>query len=235
MNNSPLVNYTAISPNKTSPRNHMIDTITIHHMAGDLTVERCGQVFANPARKASSNYGIGSDGRIGLYCEEKNRSWCSSSRINDNRAVTIEVANCGGAPDWQVSDAALSSLIELVADICSRNGIPELVWSDRKDDRVNHRNGCNMTIHRDFSATLCPGPYLLAKMPYIADKVNEKLGEKKEPAEQPLQPAVIHTVGVGDTLIRLGRRYGVDWHEIANLNGIKPPYIIRIGQKLRIK
>ena len=97
MGNSPLVSYTKISPNSTNPRNQKIDRITIHHMAGNLSVESCGSTFADPNRQASSNYGIGTDGRIGLYVEEKNRSWCSSSNANDQRAVTIEAKIIAGA------------------------------------------------------------------------------------------------------------------------------------------
>lgn len=175
MSNSPLVNYTRLSPNHSNGRNHVIDTITIHCMAGNLTVETCGAVFAPTSRKASSNYGIGSDGRIGLYCEEKNRPWTSSNAVNDNRAITIEVANDGGAPDWHVSQKAMSSLILLVTDICKRNNIKKLKWSDVKSDRVNHVNGCNMTLHRDFANTSCPGPYLISQHPYIAEQVNRKL------------------------------------------------------------
>lgn len=178
--NSSLVSYKKISPNKNSPRNHVIDTITIHHMAGNLSVERCGDVFAPTSRQASSNYGVGSDGRIAMYVEEKDRSWCSSNKTNDHRAVTIEVANDGGAPDWHVSDKAMASLIELVADICKRNNIKKLVWSTDKNDRINHRNGCNMTVHRDFSATACPGDYLYKNHGYIANEVNKKLGTYTE-------------------------------------------------------
>lgn len=174
--NSPLVTYTKISPNKTSPRNHTIDCITIHCMAGNLTVETCGNIFAKASKKASSNYGIGTDGRIAMYVEEKDRSWCSSNGANDNRAITIEVANDGGAPDWHVSDKAMESLIKLVADICKRNNIKELKWSTNKSDRVNHRNGCNMTVHRDFAAKACPGNYLYNKHGYIAEEVNKLLG-----------------------------------------------------------
>lgn len=173
--NSSLVNYTKISPNKTSPRNHAIDTITIHCMAGNLSIETCGNVFAPSSKKASSNYGIGSDGRIALYVEEKDRSWCSSNAKNDNRAVTIEVANDGGAPDWHVSDKAMESLINLVVDICKRNNIKKLVWSTNKNNRVNHLNGCNMTVHRDFAAKSCPGNYLYNKHSYITEQVNKKL------------------------------------------------------------
>ena len=177
MSYSSLVSYTRISPNKTSPRDHKIDTITIHCMAGDLSIETCGNVFAPTSRKASSNYGVGSDGRVGCYVDEADRSWCSSNRANDMRAVTIEVANDGGAETgWHVSDTAMNSLIKLVADICKRNSISKLIWSDSKDDRINHRNGCNMTVHRDFKNKDCPGAYLMSKMPYIADEVNKLLG-----------------------------------------------------------
>lgn len=176
MSDSKLVSYTLISPNCNSPRNRKIDTITIHHMAGNLTVEDCGRVFQNWKREASSNYGIGTDGRIALYVHEADRAWTSSSPSNDHRAITIEVANDGGAEtNWHVSDKALASLIDLLVDICKRNGIAKLVWSDKKDDRVHHRNGCNMTVHRDFAATLCPGPYLYSKHPWIAAQVNARL------------------------------------------------------------
>lgn len=182
MSNSPLVNYVHISPNKTSPRNHKIDTITIHHMAGNLSVEACGNVFTPTSRQASSNYGIGSDGRIGMYVEEKDRSWCSSSGANDNRAITIEVANDGGAPDWHVSDAAIKSLIELCVDICKRNGIARLLWKNDKS-LVGQVDKQNLTIHQWFAPTACPGPYLHNKLGYIADEVNKKL-EASEPKKE---------------------------------------------------
>ena len=165
--NSKLVNYTRLSPNCSKPRNKAITKITIHHMAGNLSVESCGAGFASPTRRASSNYGVGSDGRIGLYVEEKNRSWCSSNSDNDNRAVTIEVANCGGAPEWKVSDAALKATIKLCVDICKRNGIKELKFTGDKSG--------NLTLHKYFKATECPGKYLESKMPYIAEEVNKQL------------------------------------------------------------
>ena len=117
MSNSPLVSYTKLSPNHSGRRNHVIDTISIHCMAGNGSVETCGALFADPARKASSNYGIGSDGRIALYVEEANRSWCTSNAANDHRAITIEVANNGGAPDWPVSDKAYAALLDLLTDL----------------------------------------------------------------------------------------------------------------------
>lgn len=180
MSNSPLVSYTKLSPNHSGKRNHVIDTITIHCMAGNASVETCGALFANPSRKASSNYGIGSDGRIALYVDEANRSWCSSSSSNDNRAITIEVANNGGTPDWPVSYKAYAALLDLVTDICKRNGIKKLVWSTNKNDRINHKNGCNMTIHRDFSNKSCPGDYLYNRHGQIATEVNKRLEGEEE-------------------------------------------------------
>lgn len=175
--NSRLIGYTRISPNRSSPRNHKIDTITIHCMCGQLSVETCGNIFARESARASSNYGIGSDGKIALYVEEKDRSWCSSDAKNDNRAITIEVASNSYSP-YAVSDAAYNSLIQLVTDICKRNGIKKLVWSDDKTDRINHKNGCNMTVHRDFANKVCPGDYLYSRMGEIADAVNKNLGAK---------------------------------------------------------
>ena len=175
MSNSPLVAYTKISPNRTSPRKHAIDTITIHCVVGQCAVETIGAVFAPSSRQASSNYGIGPDGRIGMYCEEKDRSWCTSSAANDHGAVTIEVASDTTHP-YAVKPAAYNALIELVADICRRNGIKKLVWSTDKSKRVNHQDGCNMTVHRDYAAKSCPGDYLYQRHGDIAAKVNAKLG-----------------------------------------------------------
>ena len=175
MSNSPLVVYTKLSPNHSGKRTKKIDTITIHCMAGNCSVETCGNLFASSSRQASSNYGIGTDGRIALYVDEANRSWCTSSNANDQRAVTIEVANNGGAPDWPVSAKAYAALLDLVTDICKRNGIKRLVWSTNKNDRVNHLNGCNMTVHRDYANKSCPGDYLYNRHGQIAAEVNKRL------------------------------------------------------------
>lgn len=175
MSNSGLVSYTKISPNKNSPRNHAIDTITIHCVVGQCSVETLGNVFESKSREVSSNYGVGYDGRIGLYVEEKDRSWCSSNSANDNRAITIEVASDTYSP-YAVTDAAFNALINLCVDICRRNGIKKLVWSTDRNTRVNHLNGCNMTVHRDYANKSCPGEYLYSRMGTIAQKVNAKLG-----------------------------------------------------------
>lgn len=179
MSNSPLVSYTKISPNKTSPRNKKIDTITIHCVVGQCSVETLGNIFAPTSRQASSNYGVGVDGRIGMYVEEKDRSWCSSNAANDHRAITIEVASDTTEP-YAVNDKTFAALIDLVTDICQRNGIKKLVWSTNKEDRVNHKNGCNMTVHRDYANKSCPGTYLYERHGKIADEVNKRLGSYEE-------------------------------------------------------
>ena len=170
MSNSPLVDYKKISPNSTNPRKSKIKKITIHHMAGNLTVEACGEVFAPASRQASANYGIGTDGRVGLYVEEKNRAWTSSNPDNDNQAVTIEVANDKTGGNWHVSDKALAKLIDLCVDICKRNGIDKLVFTGDASG--------NLTMHKYFANTTCPGEYLESKFPYIANEVNKRLSPK---------------------------------------------------------
>ena len=175
MSNSPLVSYIKISPNKTVPRNHTIDTITIHCVVGQLSVEQIGNVFAPSSVKASSNYGIGFNGRIGMYVEEKDRSWCSSNRDNDHRAITIECA-CDLKHPYAINDAVYNSLINLCVDICQRNGINELKWKADKS-LIGKVEEQNMTVHRWFAKKACPGDYIYNRLGEIAFKVNQKLAE----------------------------------------------------------
>lgn len=182
--NSSLVSYTKLSPNHSGKRNHAIDTITIHCVVGQLSVETLGSAFAKTSRKASCNYAIGKDGRIALIVEEKNRSWCTSSASNDHRAITIEVASDTTHP-YAVNNAAYNSLIKLCADICKRNGIKQLKWSTSKTSRVNHKNGCNMTVHRDYAAKACPGEWLYSRHGEIAKQVNALLGIATETVSPP--------------------------------------------------
>jgi hypothetical protein len=189
MSNSPLVTYTNITKNKASPRNHAIDTITIHCIVGQWTAKQGCDYFATTDRECSANYIVGKDGSIGLSVDEKDRSWCTSSRENDNRAITIEVASDTEHP-YAVTDAAYSALINLVADICQRNGIKQLVWSTNKDDRVNHVNGCNMTVHRDYANKACPGQYLYERHGDIAAAVNAILGSGTTQAPEAAPEAV---------------------------------------------
>ena len=173
MSNSSLVKYTKISPNKTSPRDHAIDTITIHCVVGQVSVERLGEIFAPTSKKASANYGIGSDGRVGMYVEEKDRSWCSSNADNDNRAITIECASDSKYP-YAINDAVYKTLIELCADICKRNNIKELKWKADKS-LIGQVGKQNMTVHRWFAKKSCPGQYIYERLGQIAEEVNKKL------------------------------------------------------------
>lgn len=188
--NSPLVSYTKLSPNHSGQRNHAIDTITIHCVVGQCSVETLGNIFAPTSRQASSNYGVGVDGRIGMYVEEKNRSWCTSSAANDHRAITIEVASDTTEP-YAVRDNVFAALLDLVTDICKRNGIKKLVWSTNKTDRVNHKNGCNMTVHRDYANKSCPGKYLYDRHGEIAAEVNKRLGADEPKVETPATTSAI--------------------------------------------
>ncbi len=182
MVNSSLVSYKKISPNRTSPRNSTIDTISIHCYVGQVSVEKMGEEFSLSGKAASCNYGIGADGRVGMYVEEKDRSWCTSDRSNDNRAVTIEVA-CDTVHPYRVNDRVVDSLITLVADICQRNGIKELKW---KGDRslIGQIDKQNMTVHRWFANKACPGEYLYGLHGEIANRVNCIIGENAELVEK---------------------------------------------------
>ena len=218
---SKYVNYINLSPNCNAPRNNSIRKITIHHMAGNLSVEQCGNIFADRNRQASSNYGIGSDGRVGLYVDEANRSWCSSNGDNDHQAVTIEVANDVIGGNWHVSDVALAKLIDLCVDICERNHIDRLVFTGNASG--------NLTLHKYFAATACPGPYLESKMPYLAEEVNRRLNIKDN---KPGTSAYI--VKEGDTLSAIARIYNTTYQILAEYNCISNPDLIYPGQVINI-
>ena len=174
MSNSALSCMRQISPNRNSPRNHKIDTITIHCVVGQMGVEALCSEFSRTSKGASCNYGIGYDGRICTIVDESDRSWCSSSAANDNRAITIECASDAIYP-YAINANVWKSLIELCADICKRNGIKKLVWSTDKNTRMNHLNGCNLTVHRDYANKSCPGDYIYNRLGQIAKEVNQKL------------------------------------------------------------
>ena len=166
--NSPLTEYVLLSPNATFPREEPITKITVHHMAGDLTLEELGEAFAQRDRRASANYAIDSEGRVALYVEESDRAWTSSSADNDHRAVTIEVANDQVGGEWHVSDAAYEALLDLCTDICRRNEIQELRYTGDASG--------TLTLHSMFySETDCPGPYLKSRMGEIAAEVDGRL------------------------------------------------------------
>lgn len=193
MSNSPLVDFTLISPNRTVPRNHIIDTVTIHCVVGQCTAESLGELFFQPSRGASSNYGVDKHGRVGMYVEEKDRSWCSGGRDengmpievngisgseNDHRAITIEVASDTRDP-YTVTPAAYEGLIRLLEDICKRNpGIKRLRWQGDRS-LVGQVEKQNMTVHRWFAYKACPGDYLYSHHADIAAEVNRRLDSEQ--------------------------------------------------------
>lgn len=180
--NSPLVDYTRFSPCYTKNRKHNIDHIAIHCVVGQLSVEAIGACFAYTRIRASSNYGVGFDGRIGQYVNEKDRSWCTSSGAVDHRAITIEVA-CNPHYPYEVNDVAYEALIKLVADICKRNNIKKLLWQADKTlfGQVDKQN---MAVHRWFNSNKsCPGEYLYNKHYEIAHRVNVLLGVEDKTVE----------------------------------------------------
>ena len=184
MSNSSLVSYTLISPNKNSPRKYPIDRISIHCVVGQCSVETLGSLFSQPTRQASSNYGVGKDGRIGMFVEEKDRSWCTSSAANDHRAITIEVASDATHP-YAVKDAVFAALLDLVTDICKRNGKKKLLWFGDKDKTLAYTPAADemvLTVHRWFANKSCPGDYLYNRHAEIAATVTKRLNPKEEPA-----------------------------------------------------
>lgn len=184
--NSDLVVHTKLSPNNSGTRTHSIDRISPHCVVGQCTIESLGNWFAQSAAQASSNYGIGKDGRIGLFVPESSRSWCTSSNANDQRAVTIECASDTYAP-YAMTDAVYQSLIKLCTDICRRNGKKKLLWFNDKDKSLNYSPAADemvITVHRWFAAKACPGDWLYNRLGDLALKVTTALGGS-DPAPAP--------------------------------------------------
>ena len=195
MGNSPLTAVTTWSPNHSGNRTHKIDRITPHCVVGQCTAEALGAWFARTTTQASSNYGIDKDGRVGLYVDEKNRSWCSSSTANDNRAITIECASDTFHP-YAMTDAVYETLINLCIDICHRYGKTRLLWFENKDVALNYEpkdNEMVLTVHRWFANKACPGDWLYSRLGDLAARVTTALaaannqpvnnGEKEEETE----------------------------------------------------
>lgn len=178
MSNSSLVSYTLLSPNHSGKRTHAIDRITPHCVVGQLSAASICGCFTSPDREASCNYGIGTDGRISLCVEEKNRSWCSSSNANDQRAVTIECSSDKTAP-YAMTDAVYAALIDLCTDICKRNGKSKLLWFGDKNKTLAYEPKADemiITVHRWFANKSCPGDWLYNRLGDLAAKVTSRLG-----------------------------------------------------------
>jgi LysM repeat protein len=212
-----------------------ITKITVHHMAGIMTAKGCADMH-HRKDKSSANYYIGNAGEICCGVEEGRRAWTSSSPSNDYQAITIEVSNSTGGPNWEISNAAWRSTINLCADICKRNGIKQLNFTGDK-------NG-NLTMHCYFAATTCPGPWFKARFKTLADEVNKILGAEvtpapaptpaPTPAPQPSGSTITYVVKSGDTLSSIAAKYGTTYQAIQKENGIKNPNLIYPGQKLKI-
>ena len=204
--NSPMVSYTKLSPNHSGHRTHSIDRITPHCVVGQCSVETLGNIFLPVSRQASSNYGIGPDGRVGMYVDEKNRSWCSSSGANDQRAVTIECASDTTEP-YAFKDVVYQTLIKLCVDICRRNGKTKLLWLGDKTKTLSYTpkpDEMVLTVHRWFANKSCPGNWMYARMGDLAKKVTEALGGNTNPAK-PVKPSA--TIKVGDLVTITGSTY----------------------------
>lgn len=212
--NSSLASYTRISPNRTSNRTHAIDTITIHCIVGQWTAKQGCDYFANASVKASANYIVGKDGSIGLCVEERDRSWCSSNAANDHRAVTIEVASDTAHP-YAVTAKAYAALLDLVADICKRNGIKKLLWKGDKA-LVGQVDKQNMTAHRWFANKSCPGDFLYERHGEIAAEVNRRLGVSAE--QTPAAAATPYTVRITAENLRIRKGPGTNNAAVGYIN-----------------
>lgn len=193
MSNSKLVNYTKLSPNHSGTRTHSIDRITPHCVVGQCSVETLGNIFMNANREASCNYGIGADGRVLLCVDEGNRSWCSSSNSNDQRAVTIECASETYHP-YEMNSNVYNSLVKLCVDICKRNGKKKLLWFNDKNKALNYSPKSDemlITVHRWFDNKACPGDWLYNRLGDLAKRVTEKLGGSEV---KPKKPTITYRV-----------------------------------------
>ena len=196
--NSSMVAYTKLSPNNSGQRTHSIDRITPHCVVGQCTAEGLGAWFAKSSTQASSNYGIDKDGRVGMYVEEKNRSWCSSSNANDQRAITIECASDTSEP-YAFKDVVYQTLIKLCVDICKRNGKNKLLWLGEKDKTLSYEPKSGemiLTVHRWFANKSCPGNWMYARMGDLAEKVTAALGGNSDSTTntQTTQTSVLYRV-----------------------------------------
>lgn len=207
MSNSSLVSYTRLSPNY-SPGRVDVRAVVVHYVAGPASVETLGSIFAPTSRQASSNYGVGLDGRVGMYCEEKNRSWCSSSSWADNRAITIE---CSNYSDGSLSTAGWNALVNLIVDICRRNGIERFRYTGTTDGQL--------WAHRWFGNTDCPGEWLYSRFGKLASEVDGILtGGRPAPDYKPANNTnggrlVVDGVGGYNTILDLQSAVGAPYKD----------------------
>ena len=228
--NSSLVSYTKLSPNHSGQRTHAIDRITPHCVVGQLSAESICGCFTSTSRQASCNYGIGTDGKVALCVEEKNRSWCSSSNANDQRAVTIECASDKTEP-YAMNDKVYESLVALCTDICKRNGKKKLLWIANKDEALNYTPKADemlITVHRWFANKSCPGNWLYAKLGVLATRVTANLNVAVTPATK---TDTLYRVQVG--------AYSVKNNADVQLQKVKAAgfdtYMVKVGSLYKIQ
>lgn len=232
MSNSSLVTYTHLSPNHSGTRTQKISRFTPHCFVGQVTVERIGKAFEDPKRNASCNYGVAVDGRICLIVPEGFRSWCTSNALQDQKAITVEVASDSTDP-YAFTDAAWKSLVALAIDCCKRNGKDTFVYFPDKAKALAYKpkdNEMLMTFHRWYAKKACPGQWFVDRAQKFTEEVNAGL---KGYTEVPMY----YKVHAGDNLSKIARAHGITLKEIKALNPqIKAPmYIVRVGQEVRVK
>ena len=214
--NSSMVVYKKLSPNHSGQRTHSIDRITPHCVVGQCTAEGLGEWFEKQSTQASSNYGIDRDGRVALYVEEKNRSWCSSSNANDQRAITIECASDTTEP-YAFRDVVYQTLIKLCIDICKRNGKNKLIWFGDKDKTLNYSPKSGemiLTVHRWFANKSCPGNWMYARMSDLAEKVTKALQGSSDSgggsASKETQATDLKNLSEADAIKKVGALFTAD-------------------------
>ena len=213
MSNSSLVSVTMLSPNHSGKRTHSIDRISPHCVVGQLTAERIGECFPK-GRDASCNYGIGKDGRVVLVVDEANRSWCTSSGTNDQRAVTIECASDTKSP-YAMNSAVYNKLVELCIDICKRNGKKKLIWIADKDKALTYspkNDEMLITVHRWFANKSCPGDWLYSRLDDLANKVTTKLnGSASSTSQTPQNTSKSFKVKVTADVLNVRKGAGTNY------------------------
>ena len=233
---SPLTDITMLSPNHSGKRKYNLERITPHCTAVSVTAKRIGEIFQPTSRNASCNYGIGKDGKIVCVVEEENRSWCSSSADNDNRAITMECSSSNVAP-YQFDDGVFDKLVDLCVDICTRYNIKKLLWIPDKTTALNYKvkeGELLLTVHRWFAAKACPGDWMMERMQELADRVNNALNGIVPPSSGNV---IVYTVKKGDNLTKIANAYGVTVDDILAIPQTPPitnPSLIQVGQKINI-
>lgn len=210
--NSPLVAYTKLSPNHSGLRTEKIDRITPHCVVGQCSAEGLGDWFYRTSTQASSNYGIDKNGRVGMYVEEKNRSWCTSSNANDQRAITIECASDTVEP-YTMYEVVYAKLIDLCTDICKRNGKKKLLWFGDKDKSLNYEpkdDEMLITVHRWFANKSCPGNWLYARLGDLAEKVTAQLGGVDEVIPSGMQAREFQKLTEEQVIEKVGALFTAD-------------------------